>query len=452
MNEKKTTYMFAGVALGLLLLALITTPSRITPDAFIDQGEAFYPEFTDPNEATSLEVIRWDEETGEAIPFKVIFADGRWSIPSHNNYPADGADRLSKTAAGAIGIVKDDYRSDNTSDWEACGVVDPLDESATSLTGRGERVTIRGANDKVLADYILGNKIEGREGFRFLRIPEQKRIYAVRTDFDVSTKFSDWIEADLLQVPGPEDIEMAIIKDYRVNERQGRINERDEITLTRDGAAWKMNRMPRGKEANTTKITELMKAIDELSIVGVRPKPKGLSASLKRSSTDTGMDMSDLRSLQSKGYYLVEGSGLFSNEGEVQVGTKSGILYTLRFGEVAYGSGLEVSAGGAEANTSGPAENRYLFVTTSFQEDRFKEPRRPANTDFVGKADSLLTDADRANQALQSAYDVWKKQVDDSRKLADDLNDRFANWYYVISDESFKKVKLNRVDLVQDKG
>ncbi|MGH1363420.1 MAG: DUF4340 domain-containing protein [Calditrichia bacterium] len=452
MNEKKTTYMFAGVALGLLLLALITTPSRITPDAFIDQGEAFYPEFTDPNEATSLEVIRWDEETGEAIPFKVVFADGRWSIPSHNSYPADGADRLSKTAAGAIGIVKDDYRSDNTSDWEACGVVDPLDESATSLVGRGERVTIRGANDKVLADYILGNKIEGREGFRFLRIPDQKRIYAVRTDFDVSTKFSDWIEADLLQVPGPDDIDMVTIKDYRVNERQGRINERDEITLAREGAAWKMNRMPRSKETNTTKITELMKAIDELSIVGVRPKPKGLSASLKRSSNDTGMEMSDLMSLQSKGYYLVEGSGLFSNEGEVQVGTKTGILYTLRFGEVAYGSGLEVSAGGGEANTSGPAENRYLFVTTSFQEDRFKEPRKPANTDFVGKADSLFTDSDRANQALQLAYDTWQKQVDDGRKLADDLNDRFANWYYVISDESFKKVKLNRVDLVKDKS
>ncbi len=126
---------------------MITTPSRVTPDAFLDQGEPFYPEFNDPNEAQSLEVIRWDEETGEAIPSKVVFADGRWSIPSHNNYPADGADRLAKTAAGAIGINKDDYRSDNVSDWEACGVIDPLDESASSLSGRGERVTIRVAND-----------------------------------------------------------------------------------------------------------------------------------------------------------------------------------------------------------------------------------------------------------------------------------------------------------------
>ncbi|MEL6820263.1 MAG: DUF4340 domain-containing protein [Calditrichota bacterium] len=452
MNEKKTTFMFAGVALGLLLLALITTPSRVTPDAFLDQGEPFYPEFNDPNEAQSLEVIRWDEETGEAIPFKVVFADGRWSIPSHNNYPADGADRLAKTAAGAIGINKDDYRSDNVSDWEACGVIDPLDESATSLTGRGERVTIRGANDKVLADYIIGNKIEGREGFRFMRIPDQKRIYAVRTDFEVSTTFSDWIEADLLKIPSQGDITDITIKDYRVNERQGRINERDVITLNRNGADWNVNRTPGSKESDNTKITNLLKAIDELSIVGVRPKPKGLSASLKRESSESSMEMGDLLSLQSKGYYMVEGRGLFSNEGEIQVETQNGVQYTLRFGEVAYGTGAEVSAGTGEANTTGPAENRYLFVTTSFLNDRFKEPRKPANTDFQGKPDSLLTAADQANKELYTAHQAWNDQVLMGQKAADELNDRFANWYYVISDENFKKMKLNRSDLLKDKS
>ena len=237
-----------------------------------------------------------------------------------------------------------------------------------------------------------------------------------------------------------------------MNERQGRINERDVITLNRNGADWNVNRTPGSKESDNTKITNLLKAIDELSIVGVRPKPKGLSASLKRESSESSMEMGDLLSLQSKGYYMVEGRGLFSNEGEIQVETQIGVQYTLRFGEVAYGTGAEVSAGTGEANTTGPAENRYLFVTTSFLNDRFKEPRKPANTDFQGKPDSLLTAADQANKELYTAHQAWNDQVLMGQKAADELNDRFANWYYVISDENFKKMKLNRSDLLKDKS
>ena len=68
------------------------------------------------------------------------------TIPSHDDYPADGKERLAQTAAGVIDIKKDEFRSDNISDHEKFGVIDPLSQSA-GLTGRGQRVTIRGNND-----------------------------------------------------------------------------------------------------------------------------------------------------------------------------------------------------------------------------------------------------------------------------------------------------------------
>ena len=100
----------------LALGAWLTAPSVVTPDAFLDKGEAFFPDFTDPNTATTLEVIEYNEETAAARPFKVSFANGQWTIPSHHDYPADGKDRLAKTAAGVIGITKDDFRSGNVAD------------------------------------------------------------------------------------------------------------------------------------------------------------------------------------------------------------------------------------------------------------------------------------------------------------------------------------------------
>ena len=199
MNETKKTYYYIGVALVLVLLAFVFSPDRITPDAFLDQGEPFYPDFTDPNKATTLEVINYDASSGTAHPFKVTFKDGHWTIPSHNDYPADGQERLAQTAAGVIDIKKDEFRSDNVYEHEAFSVIDPLSETA-GLTGRGQKITIKGENDKILADFIIGNEIEGRENFRYVRTPETNRVYAVRMNIDISTKFEDWINRDLMSL------------------------------------------------------------------------------------------------------------------------------------------------------------------------------------------------------------------------------------------------------------
>ncbi len=453
MNEMKKTMIFGGVALGLMLLAFVTAPSPVTPDAFLDQGEEFFPEFTDPNVATSLEVINFDEEAGEAVPFKVIFANGKWSIPSHYDYPADGKDRLSKTAASVMGIKKDDFRSDNTSDHEACGVIDPLDESGASLTGRGQRVTIKGENEVVLADFIVGNEIPDREGFRFVRVPEQRRVYAVRMDIDVSTKFSDWIEADLLQVDKSKLSEI-ILKDYSINERTRSVSRRDELVLTKNvGDVWSADRMRKDEEVDKTKMDDLVKNLDELTIVGIRPKPAGLSASLKRIN-DGGIEISQeaMFSLQSRGFYFAGDGSLLSNEGELQAETSDGVIYTLRFGEVAFGSGFDVSAGADEVAEGAPGENRYLFITTEFNDKAFKEPRQPRNTDFLSKADSLFTSNDHANKKRYDEYEKWKTDVQNGKELSETLNDRFANWYYVISSASFDKLNLTRSDLVKKKS
>ncbi len=452
MSETKKTIIFGGVAVLLALLAIVTAPSKVTPNAFLDQGEPFFPNFEDPNRAASLEVINFDEETGEPVPFKVVFEEGRWTIPSHHNYPADGKDRLAKTAAAVINLKKDDFRSDNVADHEACGVIDPLDETATSLEGRGKRVTIKGKNGNVLADIIIGDKIEGREGFRFVRIPEQKRVYAAKADIEISTKFSDWIDADLMQVE-KDAITQVTLKDYSINERTGSVNQRDVVRLTQNGSDWSMNRMPPGKEVDKTKVDQLVKNLDELKIVGVRPKPEGLSANLKTEEGSIQVSQQDMLSLQSKGFYFSRDGSLLSNEGELDARTKDGLTYTLRFGEVAYGSGFDVSAGtdNEEKQQKGPAENRYLFITTKFNPELFEEPPEPNNTNFQDKPDTLWTDADRRNKELFDKHEAWKEKIEKGKQTSQELNERFANWYYVISSESFEKLHLKRDDLLRDK-
>lgn len=452
MSETRKTITLGGVALVLVLLAFLTAPARVTPDEFVDQGEAFFPEFSDPNLATTLEVVDFDEETAAARPFKVTFKNGLWTIPSHHEYPADGKDRLAQTAAGMIGLVKEDFRSSNVADHEACGVIDPLDETDATLKGRGKRVTIKGGNDEVLADLIFGKKLEDRPNYRFVRVPGQKRVYVTSTNLEISTKFADWIEPDLLGVE-QDSINRVTLKDYSINERTYSVDQRDTLVLNKDGDTWKANRMASSQEVDSTKMSQLLRAIDELSIVGVREKPAGLSESLRRAEGNVPISQENILALQGKGYYFTRDGNLLSNEGELEVLNKQGVKYVLRFGEVLFGTGDAISAGGdsADDEQQGPGENRYLFITASFEPSVVPEPKKPANTAFESKAEADWTDEDRANSELKKKHDEWKTQFDNGKEKAEEMNSRFADWYYVISSKSFDEIHLTRKDLVKQK-
>ena len=448
-NEKQKTLAYLGVAVVLLVVAFLVTPSRIVPEAFSDQGQKFFPNFKDPNDAKTLEVIEYDEQAGAPRPFKVTFDNDRWIIPSHHNYPADAKDRLAKTAAGVIDIRKDEFRSDNPIDQAACGVVDPLDETA-GLTGRGTRVTIKGADQNVLADMIFGKPVEGRQGFRFVRLPDEKRIYAAKVNVDLSTRFQDWIETDLLKVTKSR-INRLEIQDYSIDERNGTLDKHDDITLSKKGNKWTTRKsVPSGKVVDSARVDTMLTTLEKLEIVGVRPKPEGLSASLQKNQGNATISADDARSLQSKGFYFTRDGALVSNEGELSAETADGVRYTLRFGELVSGQGEEGSEG--DSNTKGgPKENRYLFVTADFIPEMFPEPQSPANLDFKGKADSLLTDADRKNRELYNTHERWKEKMTKGKSTADDLNHRFADWYYIISSASFDKLRFKRSELVVNK-
>jgi len=484
MNDFTKTIILVVLAAVVGAIAFLTAPAPPERVWFDDQGEPFYPDFTDPLEATSLEIIEYDEETGEAKPFKVEFTGGMWSIPSHYSYPADAEDRLAATAGGLIDLRKDVVQSDRLQDHEALGVLDPLDESTPVLTGRGERVVMRNQAGSVLADFIIGRTAEGKAGFRYVRLPDKKRTYAVKMDVDLTTRFADWIETNLLDLTAGDITELDINR-YSIDETTGQVNREGNVRLTKnDDAEWEVANVPAGMELNQSKVRGMTYPLSRLTITGVRPKPASLTADL-RTKEGIQLDLGTRLSLQSKGFFVSRDSRLLSNEGEVLIGTAQGVRYTLRFGEVLYGEGIAVSAGTdedeereTESDAAEGTENRYLFVTASFDESLLPpKPEAPEGAAAEGDAAvaegppvpngqedtpavgaEAAADGDDAKEAddetleqYQQELADWEDQVEQGLQRAKELNDRFAEWYYVISAKDFEKIRPELDSLLKEK-
>ncbi|HLY10193.1 MAG TPA: DUF4340 domain-containing protein [Planctomycetota bacterium] len=478
-NEGKKTGIFAGVAAVLVLLAVATMPRAKEAAVFSSQGGEFYPAFKDPLKVAALEVME-PEELGTFKPFRVQVVDGQWSIPSHSNYPADGKDRLAKTAASVMDLKKERLASDNPKDYEELGVGDPQDVSLQGKKGRGKRVRLFDSGGSILADYIFGKETKEGADYRYVRVPDQKQTWAVKVKPDISVKFEDWVETDLLKL-GSASIRKVLIDKYSVDTTEMKIKDRASYAAARDdsGSAWKVSEMKETEEANTETLTTLTSTLSGLKLTGVRKKPDAVAQA--QDLRNLGKMPRELlvaiaRTLAGKGFIVYSEDkntyGMISSEGEMQLSCDDGVVYTLRFGDVLVGAGDEVSAGVGETDESDPkdpkkdgkkdakagsSENRYLMVSAAYDESLVGsapvEPK-PYVADPAKKPEEQKAEEEKAKKEKDD-YETKKKDREkkkaDGKKRAEDLTKRFAPWYYVISADAFKKLRVERSALVKVK-
>ena len=278
------------------------------------------------------------------------FKDGVWKIPSHHDYPADAEDELAETAASLVGVVRGALESRRKSDHERFGVIDPLDESNTNLKGRGQRLTLSKEGGAPLVDFIVGKQVPDEPNEYFVRKVDEDSVYRTKLNIDLSSNFSDWIEPDLLKVDRDRLVEI-IVNKYSIDEGKRRIVNRELSTLTRKNstAPWELEGLnPETEKLNTSDVNQMINTLDDLKIQGIRPKPTGIAAELKKSG-NLRLDPIDFVDLQSKGFILASdpqgNQQLVSNEGEVIAATNQGVVYSLYFGEIFTGSALDIEVG-----------------------------------------------------------------------------------------------------------
>jgi hypothetical protein len=242
------------------------------------------------------------------------------------------------------------------------------------------------------------------------------------------------------------------------------------------------------EELNKQKLDDLRNGLGDVKIVDVVRKPGGLGNSLRVSESKLTEDQ--WRALELYGFYPHRGEGgaleIEGANGEVRVDTKDGVEYVLRFGNLAAQVDIASTTSKKKKDDGSKADDqvkvqRYLFVTTQLAPSILKSPdleqpagpelpadAKPAETDKkVGdaKTDSGDQKTDEPKPAIVDPQQAERERIKrenerklnayrDQRKKAEvrvaDLNARFADWYYVVSEDVYKKIRLGRSDFVKE--
>lgn len=540
-QQKTLTYVLIAAVMAVAGVFLAPHGPKVTKDnldALI--GTEFYKDFKNPSEATSIEVISYDAASATATPFSVEFQDGLWRIPTRFNYPADAKDRLAKVAASIIGLKRDALAGKSESEQAEFQVLDPKSDKTDNLKGIGNRLTLK-KGDKILADYIIGKQVPNRSGYYYVRTPDKKETFIAKLELNLSTKFNDWIESDVLNLDGNKLTVIDIMKhSLEIQQRRARLVGQEHNVLTRKNSSdpWKLDGLDdASEEVNQDETRKLVTALDDLKIVGVRPKSGSLKKALQSNEGIT-LDPETEDDLASRGFFFMPtqrgGMQMISMEGDMTAGTDQGVEYEMHFGNVFEGADEENELAFAKAQNEKPQpedaeqkegekpgskkKNRFIFVTARVNPALFgpepeepikpeppaeasaaetpEPPKSPASeaeksdeqkTDEAKSSDNTQSEETKSEAAAtddkptepipqppkvdpQKAYDeALKKYESDKQKFASDLkaresklkeaeekvkllNARFADWYYVISAESFENLRQGRSTLVKPKA
>jgi len=514
-SQSVRTIIYAAVAALSVGLGVTTyfqnQPAEMAE--FEKVGEEFYPEFNNPNEATSLKVIVFNEDQATIASFEVEQVDGAWRIPSHYNYPSDASEQLAKTASSIIGIKRGALISRREADHPEYGVADPASENDQILKGRGDRITIR-KGDEILADFILGNEYPEKSGAFYVRAPGEKETYVAEFEVELTTKFQDWIDTDLLKIER-DTVTDIIVNKYTIaeitDEETGQTykgpTDVEEFDVTREkfGEPWNLKDLKSDtEEVNNDAVKSLVSALVDTKIIGVRPKPEGLTPELgvTPEAARNPLMIANIRGdLAERGYYLIPQEenqlGIIAQEGSFYAATNEGLVYELHFGKVFTGDLKEIEIGTSK-ETNEPADStksedqkstdsaskdgsenkeqsRYLFVKVNFEPNYLgaeptepQEPSEPPPVDLNAPLKALRPGVSEVD--VQTNYEIAKKAYEDElaqfkkdtkeyeEKLkqgiekANELNARLGAWYYVVPAENIEALRVTRASLVQPKG
>lgn len=463
MSEKAKTAIFILIAAIVGGWAYASRPVAINDAPEEEVNKPLFPEFSDPLQAQSMLITRFDPERATIRKFEVANTKNGWQIVTKGGYPANATEHMTKAAVSLVDLKVLRVIEATPGQQPDYGVVEPNANSLTAADeGVGQMISIKDSADKILANLIVGYADKENAQLRYVRVPGRNRIYLVKLDPTVfSTEFSDWIDKDLLEV-NPFDVLAMRFRNYTLQlTAQGTVGfspQMDaQVAFNEASNGWNLTefqaptagdpahlqpaQIPEGEALNTERLNAIRDALKDVTIVDVVPKPLQLADALKKDFEIQKLQQDDWGTLIATGFlpYTLPGEDtakICGVNGEVVFETKDAVRYRLLFGNQRLGG------------ENKDQRQQYLFVQAEFAQEMVPMPElqevpeiKEGEGQDVEAQDKLRREIKDANGR---ALDVYHQRLAAAKLKILDLNDKFADWYYVVSSEDIAKIQLKR--------
>ncbi len=435
-NESSKTIGFVTVAALSAALAFWTYKENLPPTSsgFEMVGQSFFEDFSDPKSAEFLEISALDDSQSLQT-FVLKKSNGLWRIPTHSDYPAEAADRLAAASTSMIGLRREALVGRLATEHERFGVLDPKNSENNDPEKTGKRLTLKDSSGQPLADLIIGQKVEKddqsvtdrtfenkqRDSY-YVRKADEVQTYKASLNLNLSTRFSDWINTQLIDVSAPAVQKIRIDNYQLLNNPQDPLGASrikkvgDQLDLARDPTTrgWSLAGIDESKE--TVKAAEVDNVLDtllDLKIIGVREKFRNEGKPL------IGPDMKLIRDdelmkdqnkfgqllqkvavdLATRGFYLqapergdMGSLQMVSESGQISFSTNEGLVYTLDLGKSIEGDAKAIEIGTADSQPIATDPAKDESSKSAANKDGGTSPEKAADE----KLETTTDDADKA--------------------------------------------------------
>ena len=139
------------------------------------------------------------------------------------------------------------------------------------------------------------------------------------------------------------------------------------------------------------------------------------------------------------------------NEEEEEVPTEDGEATT----ETTAASGDETSEAETTEAENSPEAETSTESEASPETDAAESTDPPASEaeedETEDELSTIIAERKRIEEANQRRLDEYQEKITEGKKTVDELNDRFGDWYYVISNEVYQQVHLELDKLIEKK-
>ncbi|HEY2826223.1 MAG TPA: hypothetical protein VGJ04_01375, partial [Pirellulales bacterium] len=108
----------------------------------------------------------------------------------------------------------------------------------------------------------------------------------------------------------------------------------------------------------------------------------------------------------------------------------------------------KTSTGKTDGAKAGAAKNDD---TKSAKKDEAKSAAQGSKDDS-DDIEAVEAERDRIEKENHRKQDEYDEKVKKGQQRAKELNARFADWYYVVGDETYRKIHLGQADIIKKKS